>query len=1611
AGVTEWYQSLGYRELVDEDEDPKEDEFEEEEDPQEKEDDMEIDIEKDENELELTYPYEEVDPLNHPLPAFESETDDEIEVENPIKHEDETVPASVYEVAESSASSFLREDSDSLLPGLIRRDINSLFGRMASISRRFIEQGTAAIEKLVKKLGNTKDKVECKKLKKELEEARIVPLKSAPMTQAAICRMIKDSVDAAIIAERARHENVRNDASGSGPVRGQDAAPVIRQCTFVGFMKCNPAVYRGVEGAVELQIWFDKTESVFEIRKCAKGKKVNFAAATLEGPALTLWKTKVATMGLKTVNQMPWTEMKQLMTAEFCPIEKVQRMKHELWNLKVKEYDVVAYTQRLNELSLMCPRMVEPERVKVDAYIRGLTDNIKGKVTSSKPADLNEVIRMAHKLMEHKSQGRDARILEGNMRNQKQGNALATVTRAEGNDGVAVLCMGWILWKDYLCGLIIMVNVISPDNVDEVPVFEPNQHDDVPVVPEPVLVDEDEDPEEDEFEEEEDPQEEEDDLEIEIKEDENEPELTYPYKEVNPLNPPPPASESQPGDEIKVENPIEHEEETVPASVHEVGKSSDAPFLREDSDSLFPSLMRRDINPLFGRMASISRRLCGRKMAHALVEKKGKAKDKFYGKLILKLGNEVRSSMEQGIAAMEKLVEKLGNTKDKVECKKLKKELEEASGSGPVRGQDVAPVVHECTFAGFMKCNPAIFCGVEGAWKTKVATMGLETLNQMPWTEMKQLMTAEFCSIEEVQRMEHELWNLKVKEYDVVSYTQRFNELALMCPRMVEPERVKVDAYIQGLTDNIKGEVTSSKPVDLKEAIRMAHKLMEQKSQARDARIWKERSESGIAFKVEIVMVRAIKGITLVILCRITKIKEMRELWLPFLLMESFLCMNDVLLAMLASVRSSVTSVECLGISSVLKGAPWWRQGVKQEEVKEARGRAYAIKDAEPQGPNVITGTFLLNNRYAFVLFDSSSDRSFVGTRFSSMLDIDPIKIGASYEVELADGRVASTNTVLKGCTLNLVNRIFENDLMPIELGTFNVIIGMDWLVKQDAVIICAKKVVRIPGVARTTTVKESIISNGSAGDAPVARAPYRLAPSEMKELSVQLQELLEKGFIRPSSSPWGASVLFMKKKYGSFRMCIDYHELNKLTINNRYPLLRIDDLFDQLQVMPFGLTNAHAAFMDLMNRVCKPYLDKFVIGFIDDILVYSKDVEEHEKHLKIILELLKKERLYAKFLKCDFWLDSVQFLGHVIDRSGVHVDPAKIEKNKKYEWGKEEEKAFQTLKQKLCTAPILALPEGTEDFVVYCDASLKGYGDVLMQGEKVIAYASRQLKVHEENYTTHDLELRAAKELNLRQQRWIELLSDYNYEIRYHPGEANVMADALSWKERIKPLRLRALMRTIHNDISKRIREAQEGAMKKKNLVVHESHKSKYSIDLGSDKMYQDLKPLYWWPNMKADIATYVGKHLTSLQEALGTNLDMSTAYHPQMDGQSERIIQTLEDMLRASEDDVVVPIDEIQLDDKLHKIEEPVEVVDREVKRLKQSRIPIVKVRWNSQRGPEFTWKREDQIGVPSSLYKLKKAQTKDKIGSKPDKNGKRGEAEKSLKQLLWIKEEKPN
>ncbi|GKE57200.1 putative reverse transcriptase domain-containing protein [Tanacetum coccineum] len=290
------------------------------------------------------------------------------------------------------------------------------------------------------------------------------------------------------------------------------------------------------------------------------------------------------------------------------------------------------------------------------------------------------------------------------------------------------------------------------------------------------------------------------------------------------------------------------------------------------------------------------------------------------------------------------------------------------------------------------------------------------------------------------------------------------------------------------------------------------------------------------------------------------------------------------------------------------------------------------------------------------------ADKSFVSISLASMLNIPPITLDTTYDIEMADGNLVGTNTVIQGCTLILLNQPFEIDLMPIKLGSFNVVIGMDWLSKYHARIICDEKVIHIPIDGETLIIR---------GAVPVARTPYRLAPSEIQELSDQLPELADRGFIRLSTAPWGVHVLFVKRKtdlsecsstYSKIDLRSGYHQLRvrdedipKTAFKTRYGRYKF-------QVMPFGLTNVPVVFMDFMNRVCKPYLDKFVIVFIDDILIYSRNKEEHADHLRIILELLKKKKLYAKLSKCDFSISIVQFLMHVIDSQGIHVDPAKIE-------------------------------------------------------------------------------------------------------------------------------------------------------------------------------------------------------------------------------------------------------------------------------------------------------------------------------------------------------------
>ncbi|GJS10488.1 putative reverse transcriptase domain-containing protein [Tanacetum coccineum] len=763
--------------------------------------------------------------------------------------------------------------------------------------------------------------------------------------------------------------------------------------------------------------------------------------------------------------------------------------------------------------------------------------------------------------------------------------------------------------------------------------------------------------------------------------------------------------------------------------------------------------------------------------------------------------------------------------------------------------------------------------------------------------------------------------------------------------------------------------------------------------------------------------------------------------------------------------------------------------------VGEARGKAYVLGggDANPDS-NVVKGTFLLNNHYASMIFDSGADRSFVSTTFSTLLDKTLDTLDVSYAIELADERISETNNILRGCTLGLLGHLFNIDLMPVELGSFDVIIGMDWLTNHYAKYIkrgclnflaqVTKKEIKneseekrledvltvrdfsevfledFPGLPPSRHVEFQI--DLDPGAAPMARAPYRLAPSELQELSTQLQELSDKGIIRPISLPWGASVLFVKKRDGSFRICIDYRELNKLIVKNRYLLSRIEDLFDQLQgSRVYSKIDLTSGYHQLRSE------------------------EEHAEHLKLIMELLKKEELYAKFSK---FLKNCQ----AYDKADS--------KNVKFDWSEKVEATFQLLNQKLCSAPILALPKGSENFVVYCDASRKGLGAVLMQREKVIAYASCQLKIHEKNYTTHDLELGAVV---FALKMWIHYLYD-----------------ALGRKERIKLLRVQALVLTVGLNLHVHLLNAQVEARKEENFETKDLcgmiKKLEPRVDgtlclNGRNNMYQDLKKLYWWPNMKAEIATYVSKCLTCakvkseyqkpsgllvqpvipetdsmekltrqyLKEVVSRHgvpilissdrdrkvridtylwwsfstitviirvsklhcLKLSTdenvdrlfvglrletlsslkryadmrrkplefevrdkvmlkvspwkgvirfgkqgklnpryigpfkilakvgtpAYRLELPEKLSRVHSTfhVSNLKKCFVDEpLAIPLDEIQIDDKLNFIGEPVEIMDQEVKRLKQSRIPIVKIRWNSRQMPEFTWEREHQM-----------------------------------------------
>nr|AAM74397.1 Putative retroelement [Oryza sativa Japonica Group] len=928
----------------------------------------------------------------------------------------------------------------------------------------------------------------------------------------------------------------------------------------------------------------------------------------------------------------------------------------------------------------------------------------------------------------------------------------------------------------------------------------------------------------------------------------------------------------------------------------------------------------------------------------------------------------------------------------------------------------------------------------------------------------------------------------------------------------------------------------------------------------------------------------------------------------------------------------------------------------------------HASAEEAQAAPEVVLGTFPVNSIPATVLFDSGATHSFISKKFVGMHGLIREELSTPMRVH-TPGNSSTSVQFSPSITIEIQRSPFLANLILLESKDLDVILGMDWLTKFKGVIDCANRTVTLTNEKGETVVYKSLVSpkkgvslnqieaeipvdtveknsrkledipivceypevfpedlttmppkreiefriDLAPGTAPIYKRPYRMAANELAEVKKQVDKQLQKGYIRPSTSPWGAPVIFVEKKDKTKRMCVDYRALNEVTIKNKYPLPRIDDLFDQLMhgahgwcrpgvvtqhgtcagtghmdvakrgrgtlqlkgakvfskidlrsgyhqlrireedipktafttryglyectVMSFGLTNAPAFFMNLMNKVFMEFLDKFVVVFIDDILIYSKSEEEHEQHLRLVLEKLREHQLYAKFSKCDFWLTEVKFLGHVITAQGVAVDPSNVEsvtkwtppktvsqirsflglagyyrrfienfsriarpmtqllkKDEKFKWTAECDKSFEELKKKLVSAPVLILPDPMKDFQVYCDASRHGLGCVLMQEDRVVAYASRQLRPHEGNYPTHDLELAAVvhalkiwrhylignrcevytdhkslkyiftqPDLNLRQRRWLELIKDYDMSIHYHPGKANVVADALSRKSYCTALCIEGMCEELRQEFEHlnvgivelgfvaalearptlvdQVRAAQandsEIAELKKNmrvgkardfhedehgtiwlgerlcvpddkelkdLILTEAHQTQYSIHPGSTKMYQDLKEKFWWVSMRREIAefvalcdvcqrvkaehqrpagllqplqipewkweeigmdfitglprtssghdliwvvvdrltkvahfipvhtTYTGKRLAELylsrimclhgvpkkivsdrgsqftskfwqklQEELGTRLNFSTAYHPQTDGQTERVNQILEDMLRA--------------------------------------------------------------------------------------------------------------
>ncbi|GJV38257.1 putative reverse transcriptase domain-containing protein [Tanacetum coccineum] len=698
----------------------------------------------------------------------------------------------------------------------------------------------------------------------------------------------------------------------------------------------------------------------------------------------------------------------------------------------------------------------------------------------------------------------------------------------------------------------------------------------------------------------------------------------------------------------------------------------------------------------------------------------------------------------------------------------------------------------------------------------------------------------ENCPSHEMQKLESELWNHAMVGAGHAVYTDRFHELARLVPHLVTPESRMIERYVHGLAPQIRRMVATTKPKTIQKAVQISDALTDEAVRNGSIKNVEKRGNVGEP----------------------SKDKNGRD-------DNKRTKTRNVFATIVNSVGRENTGTwpKCTTYNSYhAPGGPCrtcFNCNRPGHLAKDCRGVPRNLNPVNARNPTI---------RSCYECGSTDHVRS-ACPRLNRAQGLEENRLNQVAANNEGQGRRNQGNQARGREFMLGAEEARQDPNIVTGMGVLIGIIGMEWVGNYKA-----EKYLDMGGSEDYT--------NGLQGI-------HRMTYMDCRFRERQLKELQDKGFIRPCSSPWGAPMLFVKKKDGSFRMCIDYRELNKMTVKNRYPLPRIDDLFDQLQGSQFfSKIDLRSGYHQL--RVHEDDILNNQRLKLDDILIYSKTQEEHVEHLRLVLGLLKKEKLYAKFSKCEFWLREVQFLGHVINGNGIHVDPSKIkavknwkaprtptevrsflglagyyhrfienfskiaksltiltQKCKTFDWGEEQELAFQTLKDKLCNAPVLALLDGPEDFVVYCDASGIGLGCVLMQrGSLRISFVER---------------------VNMRQRCWIELFSDYDCEIRYHPGKANVVADALSRKERVKPKRVRAMNMILQSSIKNKILTAQKEAGDESGevstLIMDEAHKSKYSVHPGADKMYYDLRDRYWWPGMKKDIAEYVSKCLTYLK------------------------------------------------------------------------------------------------------------------------------------------------